>query len=265
MAANISHPAFSQPKDNHVPIWRYMDFVKYVAMLSSGSLYFSRADKLGDPFEGSLTIKEYQAIKKRAEEAESAGTLPKFWRGKYFEVLMHAWRSSPKQNYALCWHMNSGESEAMWKIYIASNLGVAIRSNYQTLVDALPSTYEPKEYRGPFVGKINYIDYEKETFENMNIFYSILHKRLSFEHERECRAIIWKCGNHKGPDPLPLTVLENNSAGILIKAPLNDLIQKVVVSPNAPSWFIEVVKNTSEKFGYNFNITSSEQSLQPYL
>jgi hypothetical protein len=30
-----------------------MDFTKYVSMLDSGSLFFARADLLGDPFEGS--------------------------------------------------------------------------------------------------------------------------------------------------------------------------------------------------------------------
>jgi hypothetical protein len=36
-------------------VWRYMDFVKFVAMLEHGGLYFSRADLLDDPFEGTFT------------------------------------------------------------------------------------------------------------------------------------------------------------------------------------------------------------------
>ncbi len=33
-------------------IWRYMDFAKFVAMLSQKGLYLARADRLEDPFEG---------------------------------------------------------------------------------------------------------------------------------------------------------------------------------------------------------------------
>jgi len=46
-----SHPSFELPEDLAAPIWRYMDFTKFVAMLESDSLYFARSDRLGDPFE----------------------------------------------------------------------------------------------------------------------------------------------------------------------------------------------------------------------
>jgi hypothetical protein len=36
----------------HTPLWRYMDFAKFVAMLKDRALYFARADMLGDQFEG---------------------------------------------------------------------------------------------------------------------------------------------------------------------------------------------------------------------
>lgn len=265
MTADISHPAFKQPKDFNTLVWRYMDFVKYVSMISSGALHFSRVDKLGDPFEGSLTRREFQIIKLNAEQAERAGNLPIFWHGKYFEVLMHSWRAAKKEHYISCWHMNPNESEAMWKLYMASTFGVAIQSKYSKLVEALPSNYLPGDHRGPFVGLVNYIDYETEVFDNNNIFFSLLHKRTSFKHEEECRAIIWKCGNHRGPDPIPLIELENNSTGILVEVKLEDLIEKVIISPNAPGWFSSLFKEITRKYGYNFTIYDSQQSIEPYL
>ena len=48
------HPDLNPPQDNAV-LWRYMDFTKFVSLLDRRALYFSRADKLGDPFEGSLS------------------------------------------------------------------------------------------------------------------------------------------------------------------------------------------------------------------
>ena len=35
-------------------IWRYLDFAKFINILDKKSLFFSRVDKLGDPFEGSF-------------------------------------------------------------------------------------------------------------------------------------------------------------------------------------------------------------------
>ena len=48
----IEKSIFTAPNDPNIHIWRYMDFTKFVSMLQKGGLIFSRADKLGDPFEG---------------------------------------------------------------------------------------------------------------------------------------------------------------------------------------------------------------------
>ena len=50
------------------PIWRYMDFTKYVDLISTKELFFCRSDLLGDPFEGSSPAK-YQ--ERRIEEIRS--------------------------------------------------------------------------------------------------------------------------------------------------------------------------------------------------
>lgn len=44
------HPYEVPDKDSR--LWRYMDFTKYVSMLSTSGLYFSRADSFDDHFEG---------------------------------------------------------------------------------------------------------------------------------------------------------------------------------------------------------------------
>jgi len=49
----VDHPLFEQPENPEAPIWRYVDFTEFAALLTSQSLYFSRADRLGDAFEGS--------------------------------------------------------------------------------------------------------------------------------------------------------------------------------------------------------------------
>lgn len=42
-------------------LWRYMDLAKFLALLEDRALYFARADKLGDPFEGAAGIADAAA------------------------------------------------------------------------------------------------------------------------------------------------------------------------------------------------------------
>jgi hypothetical protein len=39
----------------NLALWRYMDFAKFVALLTSKKLFLSRADKFEDRFEGSYS------------------------------------------------------------------------------------------------------------------------------------------------------------------------------------------------------------------
>lgn len=90
-----NHPSFIQPKDGSIKIWRYIDFTKLVSMLSTQSLYFTRSDKLGDPFEGSypkinvlfrhlspkqLSQQEREAYFKTSPNVVPPAT-PPLWRG----------------------------------------------------------------------------------------------------------------------------------------------------------------------------------------
>jgi hypothetical protein len=42
------HRVFQKPEDENAKIWRYMDFTKFVSLLDTKSLYFTRVDRLGD-------------------------------------------------------------------------------------------------------------------------------------------------------------------------------------------------------------------------
>lgn len=49
------HPIFIPPVNPDIKLWRYIDFTKLVSLLSREQLFFSRADKFADPFEGSAS------------------------------------------------------------------------------------------------------------------------------------------------------------------------------------------------------------------
>lgn len=157
-----------QPDGNPV-LRRYMSFTKFVQMLDSSSLYFCRADKFDDPFEGSFTRPTLEARRETFKEATA-------------DELSDAFRKLRQWHYVTCWHMSDHESEAMWKLYGQYQEAVAIRTSCQKLARALPGEV--------YLGLVKYLDYEKDDFDPTDLFSPFMHKRVAFQHEREVRGII---------------------------------------------------------------------------
>ena len=72
-----SHPSIDRDVSADAMLWRYMDFPKFVSMLKEGALWFSRADLLGDPLEGSFTqaraIERQQILEKSSRRTHARG------------------------------------------------------------------------------------------------------------------------------------------------------------------------------------------------
>lgn len=239
-----SHPVFQDPPDVNESVWRYMDFTKFVAILASSSLYFTRADLLGDPFEGSYTTKTLMTLDEAYREHRITSMLS--------EGAQRHRKGLRERNVVSCWHLNAHESAAMWSLYLKCSDGIAIRSTYANLRDCF-------EFSHPiYLGMVKYIDYEAEAFEIGNGFIPFLTKRKSFEHEREVRAIVTCESLNPDQSGRPLTI-----PGANIKVDLNALITAIYVPPTAPSWFMEVVRQTIRQFGYAFEVRQSDLARDP--
>ena len=57
-------PNVKTPNDATFHIWRYIDLTKLLSLLENKALYLCRADKLNDPFEGSITKPALELLKK---------------------------------------------------------------------------------------------------------------------------------------------------------------------------------------------------------
>jgi hypothetical protein len=148
--------------------------------------------------------------------------------------------------------MNDHESAAMWSLYLKSSEGIAIQSTYSRLKHSI---IDDKEI---YLGVVKYIDYENEKFNPGNMFNPFLHKRKSFEHEKELRCLYHKpISIKKGTIDRPI---EN---GISIKVDLVGLIEKIHVAPYAPYWFSDLVKKVLKRFNYNFTVVQSEMNKTP--
>ena len=99
---------------------------------------------------------------------------------------------------------------------------------------------------------MKYIDYTNTWRSDDNIFHAYLHKRKSFEHEHELRAITI------GPDEESIL-----QSGMYIPCDLNILIEKIFVSPGSPSWFKELVIAVIDKYNLNKEVTRSNLDDDP--
>ncbi|WP_143541783.1 hypothetical protein [Rhodoferax fermentans] len=244
-----------------------MDFAKYVALLRSKALYFFRIDKFDDPFEGTISRAEYEDIVARAKKGEQDGRLPPEWRGKYFDVLMQNARNGRRSCYVNCWHFNEGESEAMWRLYSQSSFAIAIKSRYCKLRDALPTPSESgRPHVGPMLGRVTYLDHFKEQLPTGNLLVPLMNKRPSFQHEQECRALIWI----PEPDdyvlhPDPDAIFAKYPVGLSIDVDLPSLVEFTAVSPLAPSWFLESVADVTVRYGFQWPTIASSLAAKPYI
>jgi len=151
--------------------------------------------------------------------------------------------------YVNCWHMNEHESLAMWKLYTSMNDSICVQSTYRRLWDCLPT-------KGIHVGTVTYIDYDLERFEDGNVFNPIMHKRKSFSHEREVRAVAWEAPT--GPN------LEGDTPSCkIIPVDIRGLIEGVYVAPDCSPLLVEVVQGLLEAAGLKLDVKQSGVNAPP--
>jgi hypothetical protein len=246
------HPLFLLPgSDAH--IWRYMDLAKYLSLLESQALFFARADRLGDPFEGSWPRKNVEARVPYFQSLQLPGANP--------HEIAQAFESYSKLNrqfsFVNCWHMNPHESMAMWRIYAQIGAGIAIRSTFQSLLRNLEHA-DQKIY----VGMVRYLDYEADVAPDWTPVAPFIVKRASFAHENELRAVfsldIPGQARHEWEKATP-----PDKPGVLVPVKLLSLVEQVFVAPQSPSWFAELVESISHKLGLKVQVKHSNIDTDP--
>jgi hypothetical protein len=244
------HPVFKAPDNPDIPIWRYMDFTKFVSMLVRKGIFFSRLDKLGDPFEGSLPkLNTREDLIFLPKELADDPKVAEAYRNS-FKTTRDLIRALRVYVFASTWHMSEYESAAMWKLYARTEEAICVRSTYAKLSDALPDDV--------LVGEVIYIDYEQYIVPFDNVLWPYIHKRKSFEHERELRALI--------ADISALMATPRSDppvAGVWRDVDLVSIIDRVYIAPTAPEWFLETVQATIQQFGFTFPVIRSSLDENP--
>lgn len=218
-------------------IWHYMDFQKFVDIVTGSHLYFCRADMFDDQFEGRPSLPSAELMQR---------FLPKLIpENELKSSIEQIWEDHSKFHVISCWHRNDDQSDAMWKLY--ANRGIAIKSTFERLSESL----EP-DLDIIYFGNVNYLDYQTQYTPFEGVCPSIglfLCKRSCFKHEQELRAIIMRTERNS---QLPV------ASGVRIRCDVNKLISEIYVSPLTQEWHVEVVLGLLRKCGLDKTVTHSK-------
>jgi len=255
----LEYVFFKQEADmpkGDVKLWRYQDFSKFVSLLESGQLFFTRADSFEDPFEcargfnyqkdavysemekylriTAKTILIDAGIKKPSDEEVETELK------KEMEEMIFKQQEQRKKYFVSCWHENERESEGMWKLYTSAlSQGVAIQTTVERLCRSLcTDCFE--------IGRVNYISFDEPLKDNQE---PVWYKRDGFAHEREVRVVIKN------------TVCK--STGISVHVDLDTLIEKICVSPASPAWLADLVRNITHRYGLDKPVDYSQLNEKP--
>ena len=252
------------PNDKDI-LWRYTNFEVFVNLLDTEALYFTRADKFEDPYEGFIPQSIMDAYKQ---------SLKRVTPSEFVEAIMKQHEASRKYVMCNCWHQNVVESMAMWEKYHMRNSGVAIKTTMQKMKNSLTSEYSI------YIGKMEYIYENTDEEQYMQNFlqsdiplakkltyFPYFRKRREYEHEQEVRLIV-------DIDPFIRDALNNQTVenvdsfletglpeicdiGMLFNIDVSTLIDEVIVSPYAKDWITETLRSVVQKFGFNFKVSPS--------
>lgn len=236
------HSELHLPPDDSM-LWRYLSFTKFVSLLDQQALFFARADKLGDPFEGSVS-KTTVDLRPHVHKGLSESGI---------SALTRAQRNMPRFTLINCWHSSEYESDAMWRLYSGEYDGIAIRTTIESLKQSFTGDQRI------FLGRVAYVDYETALIPEGNVLLPYLTKRKSFEHENEVRAIYMEA-LRDGPVDLSQDICE---IGLFFDVDISRIVSEIVVAPFAQEWFLALVRSVASRYGLNAPARRSSLAKSP--
>jgi len=279
----VQHPVFNRPLVS-TKLWRYTDIPKFIDLLTSKQLWLSNLEILAkdDPYEGApgalqfphrtwKSITETPDILKRQiidiygdKSSNSPEEAFRTWFMLQEQQYIYeaSWR---RQYFVNCWHASSHESVAMWKIYGSPGSGVAIVTNGARIETALSSNEQVL-----YLGEVKYEEPDVVDFGRSNSFQSVIVKRVNYRYEHEVRLVYYNTDDMH--DPLEkfswneeimrfddiIEDIRPISPGISLQCDVDVLIERVIISPEAPRWYLPMIERLRDSFGFKFPVEISK-------
>lgn len=256
-----------------------MNLPKFMYLLQENALYLPKMSIFEDHLEGGLTAKDYLSTsnettivdaalnvswptadnsfenhKKRLEQAEA---IQQKLKNRTFETPFGVYKCDDIEKifsqcrewlYVSCWHKSPHECSAMWSLYGADKNSVCIFTTEEKLLNQI----QPESSINIItLEDVAYLNHGSDCLGKSNLA-PFISKSLPFSFEKESRIVSY---NPK----IDLNATErNNSSGekLPIKS-LSELIEKIVVSPKADSWFFESIQRLCAAHGLNVEVKES--------
>lgn len=226
---------------DHQILRRYLDLPKFIDLLRTQRLYLRRADLFQDKFEGSFTPSLRAAI----EEAYVVNKID-FSYEKFKKELREG-------VYINCWSLGANDNMALWEIYGKSEASVAVQTTIKRLRGEITEWHESGTTS---LGKVEYIKHWRDPAIDILPYSNVFrYKVVAYEFEREVRIIHDRMGQNFEKS--------EKESGIHMPVQINQLLTRIVVSPSAQPWFIELVKDVMKKYGINVPVRPSKLAIDP--
>ena len=222
-----------------------MEFTKLVSLLDKQALHFARADQLSDPFEGSVTA---------WTQAQRPVRLQNF-PPETVQRMRSLTQALQRIFYVNCWHENDRESPALWNTYSRYTDGIVVQTDFGSLRDSLQCS------DNIYIGRVSYIDYNKSQAPQDDLITPYFFKRSEFRHEQEVRAVCHVLP--PGGGELTDLLLQRNALGEYRQVDLRLLVKKIVVSPSAQDWFVELVRSVVARYELPAPVERSSLNARP--
>jgi hypothetical protein len=260
----IEHPIINTPSDNST-VWRYLDFTKFISLLDRSALFFCRADKFEDQFEGRYSIandnNRVQWLEKEnqytAEHLSQHGykLQPKEQIEQNAKDLSFVYDKLRSLSLINCWILSEYENAAMWKIFGNMHNGVAIKTTCSNLKSAIQIVEEDI-----YIGKVEYVDMENDIIPEGNTLSPFFHKWKYYSYEQEIR-LFTEIKPERGWDYD--WSMEEVEVGKYVNVDINLLIGEVYVAPYCEKWFFELVKSSLRKYSLEKKVVKSRLGEDP--
>lgn len=209
-------------------VWRYVSLATFIDILQRRKLFFPRLSNLlaDDHYEGSVPKAVCNYLNKS------------LFRTPPPDELVEKLERDAQTACVSCWHINNGESAAMWKLY-AHKSGVAMRSSFDKLNRGF-------RYKGLKMGCVDYADFhDVSDLPSLQRHPEFL-KRRSFSYEQELRLVIYEPDRSKYEHGKYVPIL------------FDKLVDQVYVSPAELPWVARVVRRELEKYAIAKTVIHSE-------
>jgi hypothetical protein len=202
---------------------RYLDLPKFLSLLRTSDIYLQRVDLFPDKLEGVLT----PGMRRALDESHSQKRSP--YDADKFAAMVRG------GIYLSCWSAGAQDNMALWQLYGSSSMGVVVTTTAQRLIDAAIEWSKQERIE---IFKVSYIDHLRNPDMVVGRYTDPLrYKHEAYSFEKEVRVVLTRVGTRKPKPP-----------GLHLRVKLDQLVRSVVIAPDASQWFIDLVRDLSNRY-----------------